>query len=171
MQFACSRRLHLHGLLPCKFVCERVTQPCYLPHPSRDARGGIPIISCEQTLLICSRLPSPHAPTASPHPPPPSLLSQLRLCHRMLSSPISHHRILPFLPSLRSPSFTFHSFPNRCWRVLSVSAFLKFPKSRISFFSKKEKTGNLEGENSFVATGSTFEGSVAGLDGLIVVGY
>lgn len=45
-----------------------------VPHPSRD--GGVPIISCEQTLLICSRSRprdySPHAPRALclliPHP-------------------------------------------------------------------------------------------------------
>lgn len=111
LQFAFHRRLHLHGLLPCKFVCLCRNNPTssLVPHPSLEedailrgcrrsgeegaagGRGaealaptipGVPIISCEQTLLICVGDCSSHAPTVpwllsssfwqlkSPRPPP-----------------------------------------------------------------------------------------------------
>ena len=37
LQFASHRRLHLHGLLPCKFVCRCRSNPTssLVPHPSR----------------------------------------------------------------------------------------------------------------------------------------
>lgn len=72
LQFACRRRLHLHTVYYRASSSAGVTLASNLGTSSfsrcaegerersqeRESGGGVPIISCEQTLLICSRLPS-----------------------------------------------------------------------------------------------------------------
>jgi len=72
LQFACRRRLHLHTVYYRASSSAGVTLasnlgtssfPWYAEvqrrrEGSREGKRGVPIISCEQTLLICSRLPS-----------------------------------------------------------------------------------------------------------------